>query len=75
MKRKLVRGERLQVSKNEILTPDTYMFEENEPYPTATLTDAPEFAISTRDSYSYANESDLSATTFTSMTETHMLLP
>lgn len=41
-----------------------YFFEGDEPYPMASITEPPEFAISDRDKYNVANPQDYGPTTF-----------
>jgi hypothetical protein len=75
VKKKLIRGERENVYRNEVKTQMEYFFEGDEPYPMATVTEPPEWAISNRESYSCTNDSDLGATTFHTMMDITELAP
>lgn len=52
-----------------------YFYEGDEPYPMASVTEPPEWAISIRESYATGNDSELGATTFHSMVDLNELAP
>ena len=52
-----------------------YFYEGDEAYPMASVTEHPEFAISSRESYATGNDSELGATTFQTLLDLNELAP